>query len=415
AGRQDWFWNVATHATRTASMAWSLVNNATVSEYARLSAPGAGNAVNFAIHAGTAPTVPTSGTQAIKLYLIDATTTPAIGVAANFTATTLDCGAWQMLRGRGSNASPAAIQSGDAIGEIQWDGYYSTTSTSFGQGAVIRATATETWTSSANGTNLFFYLATTGTTIAEKMSLRNTGTLRINATSGSFDTTTLLQVGNYGSWSVNVTAAIYAQANGTTPLQVIGTSGQTANVFQVFNDALSANLFVVNSVGVASVRLGLNTASGGKANVGGVANVNITSAANVGAAQTDLITYSLPASALGTNGDRVEVQAFGAFNTNVNAKRLKMFFGSTAIFDTGSLVFNGGAWYIYAVITRFGAAVQTAISVFDGNLTLVTTNCQETVPTETMSSAITIKCTGQGTNNSDVIQDEMIVNWYPNA
>lgn len=255
AGNQTWFWQNATHATRSAAISWSVVNNATVTQYMNLSPAGGGGTfvgttACLSVYEGTAPSVWTAGAFAAKLYLISAAGTPATGVAANFSTTSTASPAWMMLRGRGTNASPAVVTTGDQLGEIQYCGHTNTSTNNFAYGALIRVTATETWSGGATGCDMFFHTSVTGGTVAEKMSLRNTGTLRIGATSGTFNTTTLLQVGNYASWNT-VVAAFYTGANGTPGVEIIGTSGQTANPFRVFLDA-GATLFTIFPSGAFS-------------------------------------------------------------------------------------------------------------------------------------------------------------------
>jgi hypothetical protein len=419
--QEKWFWQNATHATRSAAVSWTVVNNATLTEYMNLSPAGGGGtfvatAACLSVYAGTAPSVWTAGAFACKLYLIDAAGTPATGCAANFSTTAIASPAWMMLRGRGTNASPAAVQSGDQLGELQYCGQYSTSTNNFAYGALIRVTATETWTVSATGCDMFFHTSVTGGTVAEKMSLRNTGTLRINATSGTFNTTTLLQVGNYASWNTDAVGAIYTAANGTKGLEIIGTSGQTADLFRVFRDTVTPDLFKVQSVLGTVVRAGLGVNAADYAYVGGNLKTNTASANNVSTTETDLITYSLRASSLGTNGDYVVVDAWGTFSSTASNKRVRMYFGGTAIFDTTALAFANSSWRIRAKIFRTGAATQISIASFDGNFVLLTDNAATAAPAETLSGAVTIKCTGQDSVGSDnITQLGLNVNWYPNG
>ena len=246
-GQQSFFWFNATHATRTSSASWSLVNNAALSEALRLAAPAVASPFCLAIHEGTAPLVWTSGTLAAKLWLSDNTLAPT-GVAAWFGSTSADSARWQLLRGRGSNASPAAVQNGDVLGGLQFAGYFSTATNNFVSGADILAAATETWSAGNNGSRIVFRNAPNAGTQTERVSLEQTGTFRIGAFSGSFSTSNLLQIGTYASWNTDVIAALYTGANGTKGLEVIGTSGQTADLFRIFLDA-GADLFKVFAAG----------------------------------------------------------------------------------------------------------------------------------------------------------------------
>lgn len=248
-GRINVFWTTATHASRTSAISFSLTNNATLAEVARLGTPSnnVGSPFVLTVHDGTNPNVWTAGAFAAKLYLISPTL-PAVGVAAHFSATALDAPQWQMLRGRGTNASPTAIQSADSLGNIEWWGQTSTSTNNIVAGARIRVSATENWSAGNNGCDMIFFVSNNAGTITERMSLVRTGTLRIGATSGSVSTDTKLQIGNYASWNTDAVAAIYTDADDNKGLEIIGTNGQTANLFRVFLDA-GADLFNILASG----------------------------------------------------------------------------------------------------------------------------------------------------------------------
>jgi hypothetical protein len=253
-GRENVFWTTATHASRTSATSWSLVNNATLAEIMRLGTPSnnVGSPFVLTIHDGTNPNVWTAGAFAAKLYLISPTL-PAVGVAAHFSATGADAPVWQMLRGRGTNASPTAVQNSDRLGAVQFAGQTSTSTNNFAIGAEIRVSATQNWSAGNTGCQMVFFTSNNAGTITDRMYLTETGTLRVGATSGTYNTTTLVQVGNYASWNTDVVAAIYTGANATKGLEIIGTSAQTANLFRVFLDA-GADLFNVFASGAFSSR-----------------------------------------------------------------------------------------------------------------------------------------------------------------
>jgi len=412
-GRINVFWTTATHASRTSAISWSVVNNATLAQIMRLGTPSnnVGSPFVLTIHEGTNPSVWTNGSYAAKLYLLT-TTLPAVGVAAHFSATALDAPQWQMLRGRGTNASPTAIQSSDSIGNIEWWGQTSTSTNNVVAGARIRVSATENWSAGNNGCQMIFFTSNNAGTITDRMYLKETGTLRIGATAGSYDTTNLLQVGNYASFTTGVTAAIYSGANTTIGMRLIGTNGQTANMIEIFRDSLTPNLLTLAASGVLSLRAGLNTGTT-VARVGGTIHEDFTPVSNSGTGETDLQTYSVPANTLGTDNDYLEVEAFGEFTAPTGNATVKMKFGSTTIFDTSALAFTSGAWRLRARIVRGGATSQLTITSFDGDTALVTVTAQVAAPAETLSGAVTLKCTGQSGASSEVTQEGFIIKWQP--
>lgn len=413
-GRENVFWTTATHASRTSALSFTLVNNATLTESMRLSTPQStpGSPFVLSVYDGTAPNVYTAGSFAAKLYLISPTL-PAVGVAAHFSATGADAPVWQLLRGRGTNASPTATQNGDGLGALEWAGQTSTSTNNFAVGARIRVSTTENWSAGNNGCQMIFYTSNNAGTITDRMYVKETGTVRIGATAGSYNTTTLLQIGNYSSWNTDVVGAIYTGANGTKGLEIIGTNGQTANLLRIFRDSLTPDLLTLAASGVLSLRAGLNTGTT-VARVGGTIHENLTPVSNSGTGETNLMSYSLPANTLGTDNDYLELEAWGEFTAAASNKTVKMYFGSTVIFNTTALAFGASAWRIKATVVRGSSTTQVAISIFSGNTTLVTTTAQVTSPAETLSGAVTIKCTGQSSAASDeVFQEGFIVRWNP--
>jgi hypothetical protein len=134
---------------------------------------------------------------------------------------------------------------------------------------------------------------------------------------------------------------------------------------------------------------------------------------NVGAGEDNLITYSFPANTLKTDGYHLEIVAWGTLAANANNKTIKMYFGSTVIFDTGAAAANNGVWSITARVIRAGASAEEAISNFITSNTTYTNTASYTTATETLSSNITIKCTGTGNSDNDIVQNGLIIKVVP--
>lgn len=148
--------------------------------------------------------------------------------------------------------------------------------------------------------------------------------------------------------------------------------------------------------------------------LGGNLDVNTTAVSNSGSSETDLITYSLPANALVNNGDVLEVKAWGVYASNGNNKTLKLNFGSQTILNTGAVAANSGSWEIKATIVRLSATTQEiSATIISGNST-VADSATRTAGTQTLSSNLTIKCTGQGTSSNDITEYCQIIKLTPN-
>ena len=128
------------------------------------------------------------------------------------------------------------------------------------------------------------------------------------------------------------------------------------------------------------------------------------------------MTYVLPASSLATNGDYVEIEAWGtgAVAGAGETKTVKLYFGATVLNTLTLVDVSANTWFVKATVVRTAAATQEAISVYNYyEETSGYTNAIRTTPAETLSEAITIKCTGTATNTDDIIQKGMTVKWYP--
>lgn len=140
-----------------------------------------------------------------------------------------------------------------------------------------------------------------------------------------------------------------------------------------------------------------------------------TQVGNVNAGEDDLMTFSLPASLLAVDQDRIEVQAAFTFAGNANNKQVKFFFGSNNAYATGALALNGASLVVRATVIRVSAAVQKILVSAGGNDVLVTTAKLAAFAdaTETLSSIVVVKFTGEGTATDDVVQELMTVSFYP--
>lgn len=148
---------------------------------------------------------------------------------------------------------------------------------------------------------------------------------------------------------------------------------------------------------------------------GGSLETNVTAVGNVGTGEDDLMTFSVPAATLGTNGDHLEVEAFGTFAANANNKRVRAKFGATTLIDTGALAINDDAFHLRVRITRIGATSQIAIATISTGDALLVSQTAYTTPAETLANAVTFKLTGEATSDNDISQKALLVKWYPAA
>ena len=159
------------------------------------------------------------------------------------------------------------------------------------------------------------------------------------------------------------------------------------------------------------VVIAMGTGSG-TAKAPGTANVNTTAVGNVGIGTDDLMTYSLPANSLSANGKGVRITVWGTAANNANAKTVTVAFGATTLVSTALTASQADVWWAEAIVIRTGAATQEAFAELTQGGTVTLSDVEQSNPAETLSGAVTIKCTGTATANDDIVQEGMVVEFY---
>ncbi len=138
-----------------------------------------------------------------------------------------------------------------------------------------------------------------------------------------------------------------------------------------------------------------------------------TDVGNIGAGEDNLMTYTIPAGKLATNGDYLEFTMSLSFGANANNKQVKVYFGSTTIYASGAQAQNDGSMEIKGTIVRTGATSQR-ITFSQANNTLLFPDYSSYVTaSETMANTIVIKATGEATSDNDIVQKVLTVKYFP--
>lgn len=158
------------------------------------------------------------------------------------------CGEHMSFRGRGTASAPAAVQSGDYIGQFAFTGASSAT-THF-SGALIRAATTEGWVNPSNvGTKLEFLTTTnasTGTGRAVRLTIDHSGATTVTGTA-SGDTLTSNNTGTGLTGNI----ALFAGTNSTT----LNTTGGALISYAYYGDAASTRSAGANNLTNVGIRL----------------------------------------------------------------------------------------------------------------------------------------------------------------
>jgi hypothetical protein len=137
-----------------------------------------------------------------------------------------------------------------------------------------------------------------------------------------------------------------------------------------------------------------------------IANINTTAVGNVGAGEDTLITYSFPANAFSVTNLGVRITAWGTNANNANNKIIKLYFGTAAIV-TSTTAAHVLTWRAEALVVRTGASTQDALARLTIGLAINTHTF--TAITQTDTSAITIKMTGEGVADNDIVCEGMLI------
>lgn len=144
--------------------------------------------------------------------------------------------------------------------------------------------------------------------------------------------------------------------------------------------------------------------------MGGVIDNNFTSTSSVGSS-SDLMSYIIKKNTLSTNGDFLEIEAFGIFESNANNKSISLEFGSTELYTITPTSLNGGSWSLKTKIIRTSDLSQEII--VDGNGTnsvLIKTVYME--GSEDLTSDLIFKVIATGTTDNDVVQKSLTTKIY---
>ncbi len=224
------------------------------------------------------------------------------------------------------------------------------------------------------------------------------------------DTTLAVQVAG------TATATIRDATNNVELTMIAASTGGIVGTATAHSLLLATSNTVVASVSTAGqLAIKAGTSSGQEAAVGGVMYVTTSSAGNTGAGEDDLASYSVPADTLAVTNDFLDFEASGTAANNVNVKTLRVRFGSGAVTQVFSLALTTSSshqWALRGRIYRTGAATQKSHCSLVSNFQFMS-NVVTTLD-HTLSGAATLKVTGEGVSNNDIVLQSFVVSWNSN-
>jgi hypothetical protein len=136
-----------------------------------------------------------------------------------------------------------------------------------------------------------------------------------------------------------------------------------------------------------------------------VVGMDATVGANSGASETDLFTMTLPAYTLNANGQTLDILAAGLLAGNANNKRLRVYLGSTTLYDSGAFAAASLTDFrISGTICRANAtAANCLVELRTSSTTIGPTVLNDYVTAaETLTGDLTLRITGTATDTNDI-------------
>lgn len=124
-------------------------------------------------------------------------------------------------------------------------------------------------------------------------------------------------------------------------------------------------------------------------------------AGNVTTAETTLTSYTVDFGTLTKQGSSILFFGSGKTAANGNNKELKVYFGSTVIFDSGAFAGNNISYEFRGEVVRNGASAELTYTSWIGSATLTTAVTTGTA-SESLASGVLLKVTGTGTSSNDI-------------
>lgn len=195
------------------------------------------------------------------------------------------------------------------------------------------------------------------------------------------------------------------------PEKIIGTRGKP-HAIRIQN--LTGNVGIDAAPSSSTIGPSLTMPKAGKFNnalTSGTIYVSASDTAILGAGEDDLKSVNLGGNQLSVTGDYVIFSTSGIFSPNNNGKRIRAYLGSSKVFDSGCMPFNGGSWCLDVEVTRLGSSLQTCKSIWCSDNSLLPVTTQIVSATENLSSNQTFKLTGKG-ESEDIIQKTLMQRFY---
>jgi hypothetical protein len=125
-------------------------------------------------------------------------------------------------------------------------------------------------------------------------------------------------------------------------------------------------------------------------------------ASNTGTGETVLFSQVFDTTTWPVNSDSIAFTFCGNTAANTNAKDIRLYYGGTLIFDTGSNTFNGISWVLKGEIIRNGATSQICYAEIVTSDSTYKSSATQTLTNKNLANNQSLILTGQGISTGDV-------------
>lgn len=324
-------------------------------------------------------------------------TTSGVNINGEYTLPTTDGTSNQVLKTDGS-------------GNVSWD-----TSPGSTWGSITGTLSSQTDLQTA----LDAKVSDTGDTMTGALFLSRTGTgstiyLEVQNTTGA-----LWHVGmNNGSDTFGI-----RKSGGSANTFLISSSTDEVTIDKlIINTSISAGSHVISNVTDPSATQDAATKNYVDTKAPRQLFDHYADAGNTGTGEDDLYSDTIAAGQLSANGQKLEAHYGGVFVSSGTATRqIKVYFGGTAIFDSGALTLSlSSAWTIDVQIIRVSASVvRYRVNMTTQGAALAAYTSAGELTGLTLSNTNVLKITGEaagvGAATNDIVAKLSSVEWKPSA
>lgn len=144
-----------------------------------------------------------------------------------------------------------------------------------------------------------------------------------------------------------------------------------------------------------------------------VAHVNTTGVGNVGTGEDDLQTWTVPANTLVKAKDTLRITFNYSFG-GAGVKRIRAYFGGTALFDTGNFVgAAGNSAELVVKITELTFNTQQCTASWTSNSNLAAASNFSASLALDLTTNLVLKSTGVGTTDNEIVSEQLMVEYLP--